>query len=51
LNGSRFALQREYRVDLRHGGSTFTDGRRDAFGRARADVADGEHAWPAGLKR
>src|SRR5882672_8376040 len=44
-------LQREHRVDLSDGGGTFSDGRRDAFGRARADIADGEHAGPAGLER
>src|SRR5919106_508237 len=44
-------LKREHRVDLRHNGGAFTDRRRDAFGRARAHVADREHAREAGLER
>jgi hypothetical protein len=37
-------LLRQHRVNLRHHGGTFSDRRRDPFGRAGANVADGEHA-------
>mgnify|MGYP003693778565 CR=1 FL=1 len=46
-----FALERERRMDLRHDGGAFADRRRHPFGRTRADIADREHAGPAGLER
>src|SRR5260370_4091079 len=44
-------LEREHAVDLRHHGGAFADRRRNALGRARAHVADREHAGHAGLER
>jgi hypothetical protein len=38
-------------VDLGNDGGTLADRRRDAFGRAGADVADREHPGEGGLER
>ena len=38
------SLMRQDPVDLCHHGGSFSDRRRDPFGRAGANVADGEHA-------
>ena len=37
-------LLRQHRVNLCHHGGSFSDRGRDPFGRAGANVADGEHA-------
>src|SRR5207344_1380293 len=44
-------LRRKHAVDLRDDGGAFADGCRHPLGRARAHIADGEHAWPACLER
>src|SRR3954471_13344207 len=46
-----FGLTREQAVDLRDHSRTFSNRRRNTFGRACADIADREHAAHAGLQR
>jgi hypothetical protein len=38
-------------MDLRHDGGAFSHGRRNALGRARPNIADGEDVGVTGLKR
>src|ERR1700694_3320165 len=44
-------LKREHGMDLRNDGGTFSNRGRDALGRARANIADREHAGVARLER